>query len=87
MPIFGPPAGYGLGQLDSPPMTDDQAFSFMENTRGSVRLIMHSKANAARRFLAANLPTVPADIDRAAFRGEVVRRYNGGTEVRFRNNT
>ncbi|MBL4683180.1 MAG: hypothetical protein JKY37_01210, partial [Nannocystaceae bacterium] len=37
--------------------------------------------------MAANLPAAPGDIDRAAFRREVVRRYNGGTEVRFRNHT
>ncbi len=87
MPIFGAPAGYGLGQLDSPPVTDDQAWSFIDNLRGSVRLIMRSKARAAHRFMAANLPNAPAAIDRAAFRREVVRRYNGNTEVRFRNGT
>lgn len=83
MPLFGPPHGYGFGQLDSPPTSDDAAWSFVENLRESIRRIMVDKAQDAFALISAHLP---APIDRrirAVYQREIVRRYNGGREFQW----
>jgi hypothetical protein len=83
MPLFGPPHGYGFGQLDlvfGRGANDDEVWSFVENIRTGVRLIMEEKANAARAMMAPHLPAALDRRTRAVFRREVVRRYNGGRE-------
>jgi hypothetical protein len=52
MPLFGPPHGYGFGQLDlmgNPPRgaNNNEVWSFLENIRSSVRVIMEEKAIVA----------------------------------------
>ena len=80
MPIFGPPHGYGLGQLDNPRVTDDGAWSFIENIRASVTLLMGNKARAAFAMLDDHLPAPLDHRFRATLQRETVRRYNGGRE-------
>jgi hypothetical protein len=82
MPIFGPPAGYGLGQLDNPAVNDDQVWSFVENMREAIRRLMVDKANAAYNALSGDFSNPQTRRDRAVYQREIVRRYNGGTEFR-----
>lgn len=76
MPIFGYPHGYGMGQLDNPAVTDDGAWSFIGNLRGSVALLMGDKANATHNLLSQH----PAETDhwRACFQRNVIKQYNSG---------
>jgi hypothetical protein len=83
LPLFGPPHGYGTGQLDNPPATDDQVWSHVDNIRGSVALLMGAKASQAYGALSAHFAHPPARRDKAVFRREVVRQYNGGREFRW----
>ena len=94
MPYFGGPHGYGFAQLDNPPVTDDGAWSFIENMRAGIRLVIGSKAPGARTFLtaggipanaagAAAFAALPLQHRRAIYQREIVRRYNGGREFRF----
>jgi len=83
MPMFGAPAGYGLGQLDNPAVNDDEAWSFFENVRKAVRIAMQDKALPAFNSVQPHLSTPPTRRQLAVFRRDVVRRYNGGTEFRF----
>lgn len=80
MPIFGPPHGYGYGQHDNPPVSDDGAWSFFENLRESVRRVMEDKAQVAYNHLSTHIPSPIDQRFRATFQREVVRRYNGGRE-------
>jgi hypothetical protein len=85
MPLFGFPHGYGFGQLDSLPggrgANDGEAWSFVENLRTAVDLIMDSKGQAAyNATIAPHLPFGNMRRARAVFRRDVVRRYNGGSE-------
>ena len=83
MPLFGPPHGYGFGQLDSPPTSDDAAWSFLENIRESIRRIMVDKAQDAHALISAHLPTPLDRRIRATYQREIVRRYNGGREFEW----
>ena len=73
MPLFGPPHGYGLGQLDNPPVTDDACWSFIGNVKAAVALVMGSKAAEALALFGGGT----TDKWRAMFRRDCVRRYNG----------
>ena len=88
MPIFGPPHGYGYGQIDNPPVTTDQAWSFKENIKAAVKLVMgdgaFDKAQAAYNMVSPHLPAGgPDQRTRAVYQREIVRRYNGGTEFQW----
>ena len=88
MPIFGAPHGYGFGQHDNPQVSDDGAWSFLENIKESIRRIMVDKAGSAHRHLtrgtgAAAFNGLNLRRKRAIYRRELVRRYNGGREFRF----
>jgi len=86
MPLFGPPHGYGVGQLDTPRPTDDQVWSFVHNIHQSVVLLMVEKGHEAYDLLKGHFQTPPSQRDKAAFQREVVRRYNGrGPEMRWHN--
>ncbi len=84
MPIFGPPHGYGYGQHDNPKVTDDACWSYLENIRGSVKLLMGvdvgDKAHDAYNFISGHIPSPPDQRIRAVYQREIVRSYNGGTE-------
>ena len=80
MPFFGGPHGYVWGQLDTPPVTVDGAWSFLENLRETVRQVMEDKGGAAFVFMSPHLAAATTREERAVFRREVVRRYNGGRE-------
>jgi len=85
MPLFGPPHGYGLGQLDNfdNPVrgaTADEVWDLVKNVRSAVRVLMHEKGIVAWNHLSPNFPAVPGRRERAVFQREVVRRYNGGRE-------
>jgi len=86
MPLFGPPHGFGIGQLDSifgRGPNDDEVWSFVENIRSGVRLLMEEKATGAYNFVSPHLPTPVDQRTRAVYQREIVRRYNGGTEFEF----
>jgi hypothetical protein len=91
MPIFGPPHGYGISQLDfifARGPNSDEVWSFVENIRSAVRVIMQEKAQAAHNHFntgagAGAFAALPLRRRRAMFRREVVRRYNGGREFDF----
>ncbi len=83
MPLFGPPHGYGIGQLDlifGRGPNDDEVWSFVENIRSGVRLAMEEKAIAAYEVVRHHLPTPIDRRTRAVYQREIVRRYNGGRE-------
>jgi hypothetical protein len=83
MPLFGPPHGYGFGQLDNPPTSDDAAWSFVENIRESLRRIMVDKASSAHALISTHMPAAPNQRIRAIYQREIVRRYNGGSEFHW----
>lgn len=87
MPFFGAPHGYGYGQHDNPPVSDDGAWSFFENLKETIERVMgdrrDDKAIQAYNHLRGHLPTPPNRRIRAVYRREVVRRYNGGSEFRW----
>lgn len=83
MPMFGAPAGYGWGQLDNPAVSDDAAWSFAENARAAIALLIGEKAHSAHTFLSAHLSSPPTRRDRAVLQRETVRRYNGGREFEW----
>ncbi len=78
MPLFGPPHGYGIAQLDTPRPSANAVWSFAENIRAAARLLMHDKAGASEGALGQVLGSDRRS--RAIFRRDVVRRYNGGRE-------
>ena len=85
MPLFGPPHGYGIGQLDlfSSPQrgaNDDEVWNWVENLRSAVLVVLADKAVAAWMHIGAHAPTPLDQATRAAFQRETVRRYNGGRE-------
>jgi|GEM_PF-3995853 len=83
MPFFGPPNGYGFGQVDDPAgLTDDVVWSYLENIRTSVRHFMDDKARVAYNRISPHMPTPVDRRTRAVYRREIVRLYNGGTEFR-----
>ncbi len=76
MPLFGPPHGYGMGQLDTPAVTDDGAWSFVGNIRGSVRLLMAEKANETYTLLSEHQEDTAHW--RACYQRNVIKQYNSG---------
>jgi hypothetical protein len=85
MPLFGPPHGYGIGQLDlfgMPPAgaTDEQVWNWVENLRAAVTVVLAEKAAAAWTLIATHVPHPLDQFTRAVFQRETVRRYNGGRE-------
>lgn len=86
MPLFGWPHGYGFGQLDSlgnpaRGANDEEVWSFVENIRSALNLMMESKASGAyTALIQPHLPYPDMNRARAVFQREVVRRYNGGRE-------
>jgi hypothetical protein len=90
LPIFGPPHGYGLMQLDNPRATDEQVWNWRANRAGGVALLneKHREALAFPQRMRAkarsgDLP--PAFQNATDFESEEQRlketyqRYNGGT--------
>ena len=85
MPLFGPPHGYGIGQLDffsSPPRgaSDEEVWNWVENVRAAALVVLDEKAVAAWAVISQHVPSPLDRRHRAVFQREVVRRYNGGTE-------
>jgi hypothetical protein len=83
MPIFGAPHGYGFGQLDTPRATHAQVWSFLENLKSCVKRVMEDKGKDAWNALHAHFGSPLSSADRAVFRREIVRRYNGGSEFKW----
>jgi hypothetical protein len=86
MPIFGPPHGYGIGQLDfifGRGANEDEVWSFVENIRSAIKLLMDGKAGEAYNVVSGHLPNPIDQRTRAVFQRELVRRYNGGDEFQF----
>jgi hypothetical protein len=87
MPVFGPPHGYGLGQID-PPGNPEQVWSFLENLREAAKRFMVDKGHLAMTTLGghgqfAQLHPVLSRRSKAVFHRQCVRLYNGGTEFRW----
>jgi hypothetical protein len=82
MPLFGPPHGYGVGQIDDDKYSsDDTVWSFVANIDAAVRLLFGDKAEPAYTTLTAHpMPGWPDQRFRAILQREAVRRYNGRTE-------
>ncbi|MGZ4649650.1 MAG: hypothetical protein ACXV3A_03830, partial [Kineosporiaceae bacterium] len=92
MPLFGPPHGYGIGQLDlfgTPPAgaTDEQVWNWVENLRAAVGIVLGEKAASAWALISAHVPHPLDQFTRAVFQREVVRRYNGGREFTWTGTT
>jgi hypothetical protein len=85
MPLFGAPAGFGIAQLDNPPVTVDQMWSYLEELRAAIKLVMESKAKLAFAFVDPHTAAVGDAMAKAVYQREIVRRYNGNTEFRFKN--
>lgn len=89
MPLFGPPHGYGYGQLDSPEddVKQDTNWDVVENLRESIRILMDGAAHAYERLQAhlpasvQNDPTTADRRTRAVYQRDTVRRYNSGPSV------
>jgi hypothetical protein len=64
-------------------VSDDAAWSFAENARAAIALLLGAKARGAYDAMHAHFPTPVDRAARAAFRRETVRRYNGGTELHW----
>ncbi len=85
MPLFGPPHGYGIGQLDlfdTPQRgaNDEEVWNWVENLRAAVRVVLADKALSAWTLIGLHVPAPLDRRTRAVFQRETVRRYNGGTE-------
>jgi hypothetical protein len=85
MPLFGPPHGYGIGQLDSfgnPPRgaDDDEVWDWVANLRAAVGVVLAEKAAEAWTLVSTHAPNPLDRFTRAVFRRETVRRYNGRSE-------
>jgi hypothetical protein len=86
MPLFGAPAGYGMGQHDPPIVSEQDLWNFREHVRYGIELIMATKGRAAYSHLNGQHPLDSNEkLDRAIFLREVVRRYNGGLEFVYEN--
>jgi len=93
MPIFGPPHGYGISQLDDigRAITVDEVWNYMDNIRAAIGLLMRDKAGPALNFFthgagptaAHNFTHLLQRRQQAMLRREAVRRYNGGQEFQF----
>ncbi|GAA0923677.1 hypothetical protein GCM10009558_035710 [Virgisporangium aurantiacum] len=88
MPTFGPPHGYGLGQIDNygnPPRgaSPDAVWDFVANVETMLDIVFNEKAPAAFGLLDDHMPAPTDQRWRAAYQREVVRRYNGGSEMAF----
>ena len=87
-PTFGPPHGYGLGQLDNfgVPVrgaNDDEIWDFVANVLAMLAIVFDEKAPGAFGKLDDHMPAPTDQRWRAAYQREVVRRYNGGREMEF----
>ena len=82
MPLFGAPAGYGLGQHDPPRKSPQDMWSFYEHICNGVEMLLVTDfGGPAYRYLThlhALDPSRP--LDRAIYLRQVVRQYNGGNE-------
>jgi hypothetical protein len=82
MAIFGPPSGYGLGQLD-PPGNADRVWDVEANARECINRLLLLKGGGAFSHLSFGAAPLSTQRRRAIFQRETVRRYNGGREFVF----
>ena len=79
MPLFGPPRGFGVMQIDTPPATARQVWSWVDNVDGGLALI-DQKAKETRRHyqnIYDSDPTIPRLTDEQMKLAEY-QYYNGG---------
>jgi hypothetical protein len=79
LPLFGSPRGFGVMQIDTPPATARQVWSWMDNVDGGLALIAAKSREVAQHYknIYASDPTIPkltADQMRLA----EYQWYNGG---------
>jgi hypothetical protein len=85
MPSFGAPSGFGLGQHD-PPRSLEDMWSFYENMRVGVKIMIVDKGGSAYRYLnGLHRLDENSRLDKAILIRETVRGYNGGRELRREN--
>ncbi len=79
VPLFGPPRGFGLMQLDTPQPTADEIWSWHDNVEAGMRLF-REKDRIARGAPARARRTHPDATDFTAheLKMETYQRYNGG---------
>jgi hypothetical protein len=79
LPLFGPPNGFGVMQLDNPPATARQIWDWKGNVDAGMALFA-TKANDARTYPARVRQQYPdaTDFTAAQLRLETYQRYNGG---------
>lgn len=78
-PLFGPPHGFGVMQIDNPPATARQIWDWKDNVRAGIALFNQKKEDA-RTYPARvrkNHPTA-TDFTPAQLKLETYQRYNGG---------
>jgi len=79
LPLFGPPNGFGVMQLDTPPATARQLWDWRQNVDAGVALF-RQKANEARTYpgrVRNNYPDA-TDFTPEQLKLETYQRYNGG---------
>lgn len=79
LPLFGPPRGFGLMQLDTPQPTADEVWSWHDNAEAGMRLF-REKERIARGAPARARRTHPdaAEFTAEELKLETYQRYNGG---------
>jgi hypothetical protein len=79
LPLFGPPNGFGIMQLDTPAATARQVWDWKTNVDAGIALFS-AKANDARTYPARVRQKYPdaSDFTSAQLRLETYQRYNGG---------
>lgn len=79
LPLFGPPHGFGVMQLDTPAPTARQVWDWKDNVDAGAALF-RQKQNEARTYPARVRQQYPdaTDFDAAQLKLETYQRYNGG---------
>lgn len=79
LPLYGPPNGFGIMQLDNPPATSRQLWDWKQNCDGGVSLFKQ-KALEAKTYPARVRKQYPKakDFTPEQLRLETYQRYNGG---------
>lgn len=79
LPLFGPPNGFGVMQLDTPPATARQVWDWKANVDAG-KALFNTKANDARTYPARVRQQHPDATDFTAeqLKLETYQRYNGG---------
>lgn len=81
LPIFGPPRGFGVMQIDTPPATARQLWDWADNIAAGVALFKEKEADAKGFPARERKRAFPeaTDFTPEQLKLEAVQRYNGGS--------